>query len=96
MAENSREIPRLDTILRRSALLIPGSMADSSREVPRLDTILRRTALLIPGSMADSSVEIYCAVSLMMSIVVCPIDAFHKEEAFFMLTDYTAAAALYA
>ncbi|KAG8260253.1 hypothetical protein J6590_101182 [Homalodisca vitripennis] len=30
----SGEIPRLDTILRRSALLIPGSMADSSREIP--------------------------------------------------------------
>ncbi|KAG8284732.1 hypothetical protein J6590_096757, partial [Homalodisca vitripennis] len=58
MADSSREIPRLDTILRRSALLIPGSMAGSSREIPRMDTILRRSALLIPGSMADSSREI--------------------------------------
>ncbi|KAG8240573.1 hypothetical protein J6590_105743 [Homalodisca vitripennis] len=58
MADSSREIPRLDTILRRSALLVPGSMADSSGEIPRLDTILRRSALLIPGSMADSSREI--------------------------------------
>ncbi|KAG8260213.1 hypothetical protein J6590_101944, partial [Homalodisca vitripennis] len=58
MTDSSGEIPRLDTILRRSALLIPGSMADSSREIPRLDTILRRSALLIPGSMADSSREI--------------------------------------
>ncbi|KAG8291097.1 hypothetical protein J6590_068941 [Homalodisca vitripennis] len=55
MADSSRELPRLDTILRGSALLIPGSMADSSREIPRMDTILRRSALLVPGSMADRS-----------------------------------------
>ncbi|KAG8291101.1 hypothetical protein J6590_068947 [Homalodisca vitripennis] len=58
MTDSSGEIPRLDTIHGRSALLVPGSIADSSREIPRLVTIHRRSALLVPGSMADSSREI--------------------------------------
>ncbi|KAG8254451.1 hypothetical protein J6590_008904 [Homalodisca vitripennis] len=60
MADSTEEISCMDIILRRSTLLVPGSMADSTEEIPCMDIILRRSALLVPGSMADSTEEIPC------------------------------------